>query len=77
MILGPHEIARRMEYQHRPWWVVWFGSHTRQYWAVASWVRGPHGMLAAATPEALEAAIAAFEAFHPKPRHGQAHAVGH
>ncbi|HEX6469149.1 MAG TPA: hypothetical protein VF069_08645 [Streptosporangiaceae bacterium] len=66
-----------MEYQRRPWWVVWFGRHTRQYWALASWVRTPDGMLTAATPEALDAAIAAFEMFHPKPRHAKTHALDH
>jgi hypothetical protein len=77
MLLGPREIARRIEYKNRPWWSVWYGRQTRLYWAVACWVRTPDAMLSAATPEALDAAIANFEAFHPKP--GQQHrlAVGH
>jgi hypothetical protein len=68
MLLGPHEIARRIEYEHRPGWVAWYGRHTRQYWAVATWVRTPHAMLGAATPDALDAAITTFEMLHPKPR---------
>jgi hypothetical protein len=66
MLLGPHEIARRIEYQRRPWWRVWYGEYTRQYWALASWT--PSGMIAAATPDALDAAITTFEMFNPKPR---------
>ena len=67
VLLGPHEIARRMEYKKRPWWLIWYGQQTRQFWAVASWVRAPDAMLSAATPEALNAAIAIFETLHPKP----------
>jgi hypothetical protein len=77
MLLGPHDIARRLEYQHRPGWVVWWGEHTRQYWALATWIHTPYGMLCAATPEALDAAIATFEMFHPQPHHQHAHALGH
>jgi hypothetical protein len=68
MLLGPHDIARRLEHQHRPGWVVWYGERTRQYWAMAVWVRTPRSLLGGATPEALDAAIATFEMFHPKPR---------
>jgi hypothetical protein len=68
MLLGPHDLARRIEHRHRPGWVVWYGRHTRQYWALASWVRTPHAMLAAATLDEIEAAIAGFELLHPKPR---------
>jgi hypothetical protein len=67
MLLGPHDIARRLEYQHSPGWLVWYGRHTRQYWALARWARTRDGFLTAATPEALDAAIAAFEMFHPRP----------
>lgn len=74
MLLGPDEIARRIQYRHRPGWVAWYGRHTRRYWAVASWVTGLGGMLSAVEPEALDAAIASFEMSHPKPGH---HAVGH
>jgi hypothetical protein len=76
MLLGPHEIARRIEYEKRPWWLVWYGRKTGQFWAVASWVRAPDAMLSAATPEALDTAIAAFENLHPKPNHQHRHAMG-
>jgi hypothetical protein len=74
MLLGPDEIARRIEYRHRPGWVAWYGHQTRCYWAVAAWVPGLTGMLSAADPNALEAAIATFERLHPKCGHL---AVGH
>jgi hypothetical protein len=67
MLLGPHDIARRLQYQHHPGWSVWYGAQTRQYWALASWVRTAHDMFGADTPEALDAAIATFESLHPKP----------
>jgi hypothetical protein len=67
MPLGPHGIARRLQHRHRPGWSIWYGRQTRQYWALASWARTSHGMFGAATPEALEAAIAIFETLHPKP----------
>ena len=76
MLLGPHEIARRLEYKKRPWWLVWYGQQTRQFWAVASWVRAPDAMLSAPTPEALDAAIATFEQHHPKPSQHHRHAMG-
>lgn len=69
MLLGPHEIARGIEWSHRPGWVVWYGEHTRQYWALACWVRASYAMLTAATPDALAAAMAVFEMFNPKPGH--------
>jgi hypothetical protein len=75
--LGPHEMARCIEYRHRPWWVVWYGRWTGQYWALPSWVSTSHGMLCAATPGALDAAIATFEMLYPKPSHDRAHAVDH
>jgi hypothetical protein len=56
-----------MEHKHRPWWRIWYGRHTGQYWAMASWVRTPYAMFGATTPEALDAAIATFETLHPKP----------
>jgi hypothetical protein len=74
MLFGPHEIARRFEYRHRPGWSVWYGAKTRQYWAVACWLR-PGGMLGADTSEALEAAIGAFEVLQPKPS-VRSHALG-
>jgi hypothetical protein len=70
VLLGPHEIAQRIQYQCAGWWVVWYGQHTRLYWAVPvpSWVPGSRAeMLWAATPEALEAAIKTFEMFNPRP----------
>jgi hypothetical protein len=73
MLLGPDEIARRIEYRHRPGWVAWYGHSTRRYWAVASWVAGLPGMLSAADADALDTAIASFEIVHPKLAH---HAVG-
>ena len=75
MLLGPHDIARRLEYQHRPGWSIWYGKQTRQYWAVACWERTAGAMFAAATPEALDAAITTFEVLHPKPRR-RTHAMG-
>jgi hypothetical protein len=74
MLLGPHDIAQRIEYQHRPGWSVWYGRKTKLYWALACWVRTPGGMFSAATPEALDAAIATFETLHPKPGR-RSHAV--
>jgi hypothetical protein len=67
MPLGPDEIARRIAYRHRPGWVAWYGHQTRCYWALASWVPGLDGMLSAADPNALDAAITRFEMRHPKP----------
>ncbi|HEU5155546.1 MAG TPA: hypothetical protein VFU43_00995 [Streptosporangiaceae bacterium] len=67
MLLSPDDIARRIQYTRRPGWLVWHGRHTRHYWALALWTRGPVGMIGAATPDALEAAIATFELLHPKP----------
>jgi hypothetical protein len=67
MLAGPHEIARQFGAKHRPWWLIWYGEQTRQYWALAAWVRTPHAMFGAATPDALDAAIATFETLHPRP----------
>lgn len=67
MLLGPKEIALRIEYEHRPGWLVWYGDQTHQYWAMATWVRTPRAMLGADTPDALDAAITTFEMRHPKP----------
>jgi hypothetical protein len=77
MLLGPDEIAQRIQHRHRPDWMVWFGRSTRHYWALAAWVRTPDGMLGAATPDALEVAITTFERLHPKPTLQHAHAVDH
>jgi hypothetical protein len=74
MLLGPHDIARRLQYRHRPGWSVWYGGRTRQYWALACWVRPAGALFAADTPEALDAAIATFETLHPKPKQ-RSHAV--
>jgi hypothetical protein len=68
-------MARRIEYRLRPWWVVWYGTHTRQYWAMAAWVSGMHGMLSAPGPNALYAAITAFEMLYPKPGERHTHAL--
>jgi hypothetical protein len=68
MLLGPAEIALRIQYQHRPGWLVWYGNYTKQYWALASWVLDARAILDAATPDALEAGITAFERLHPKHR---------
>jgi hypothetical protein len=38
MLLGPDEIARRIQQRHRPGWAVWYGRATGHYWALASWV---------------------------------------
>jgi hypothetical protein len=40
---------------------------TRQFWAMAFWVRTPHAMFGATTPDALDAAIATFETLYPRP----------
>jgi hypothetical protein len=67
MLVDPHEIARRIGDKHRPWWLIWYGDHTRQFWAMPSWVRTPHAILSATTPDGLDAAIAVFESLHPRP----------
>ena len=69
MLLGPDEIAQRIQYQHRPGWQVWYGRATRQFWAMALWVPGPNALLGAAAPGAIEAAMATFERLYPK--HGR------
>jgi hypothetical protein len=75
MSLDPDDIARRLQHRHWPGWSVWHGRATRHYWALASWVPGLAGMLSAATPDALDAAIAIFVGLHPKPAHWYVHAV--
>jgi hypothetical protein len=77
MLLGPAEIARRIQHQHRPGWLVWHGKYTGHYWALARWAPTPHGLLGAATPDELDAAIATFELLHPKPAQPHAHALAH
>jgi hypothetical protein len=47
-------VARWIQHRHRPWWHVWYGRATRQYWAMPAWAPGPYGLLAATTPEALD-----------------------
>lgn len=76
MLLGPKEIAQSIEHKHRPWWSVWYGEHTQKFWAVATWVHTPQAMLDAATPDALDAAIATFEVLHPKPARQHRHVLG-
>jgi hypothetical protein len=77
MLLGPDEIARRIQHRHRPGWAVWYGRATGYYWALASWVPTLDGMVSAAAPEALDAAIAAVEMLHSKPANRCAHALDH
>ena len=60
MLLGPHETARRLEDRHQPGWSVWYGTQTRQYWAVACWVRAAGAMFGASSPP-------------PSPRESAAH----
>lgn len=69
MLPGPDDVARWIQRRHRPWWHVWYGRATREYWAMPAWAPDRHGLLAATTPEALDAAIATFEAHHPRPAH--------
>lgn len=64
-----------MQYQRWPWWRVWYGHHTNEYWALARWVRVSL-LLSAASPAALDAAIVAFETRYPKPAQEGAHGVG-
>ncbi len=77
MLLGPHEVAGRLDHQRRPWWRVWYGEATGRYWALAAWVETPDAMFGATTPDGLDAAITTFEMFHPRPVHRHIHAVGH
>lgn len=74
MLPSPHEIARQIQHHHRPGWLVWFGPYTKQYWALARWVRASH-MLSASTPDELVTAITAFETHHPKPVQQSTHVV--
>jgi hypothetical protein len=75
MLLGPDEIAWRIQHQHQPGWVVWYGKATGLYWALASWVPTLDGFVGAPAPETLDAAIATVEMLHPKPAHHHAHAL--
>jgi hypothetical protein len=77
MLLGPEEIARRIQHRHQPGWLVWHGRYTGHYWALARWAPTPHCLLSAATPDELDTAIATFELLHPKPVHPHAHALSH
>jgi hypothetical protein len=65
--VDPHRIADAIWRERRPCWVVWFGSYTRRYWAIAAWVRGPSGVIEQPTPAALVAAMNNFETIYPKP----------
>jgi hypothetical protein len=65
-VVGPDEVAWRLQCRRRGW-VVWFGRHTCRYWALAYWARTTGSLLEAATPDALDAAIASFELLHRKP----------
>jgi hypothetical protein len=68
MLLRSDDIALGIAHRHRPWWTVWYGRHTRQYWAMPRWLAPTRARLIdESTPEALEAAIANFETFNPKP----------
>ena len=67
MLVGPDDMARQIQHRHQPGWLVWYGRRTGQYWALAAWTRAQREMLGAATPGALDAAMTAFEALHPKP----------
>jgi hypothetical protein len=77
VLLDPEEIAQRIQCQHRPGWLVWHGKYTGRYWAMARWAPTPYGLLDAATPDELDAAIATFELLQPKPAHPHAHALSH
>ncbi|HEU5159203.1 MAG TPA: hypothetical protein VFU43_19560 [Streptosporangiaceae bacterium] len=77
MLLGPDEMARRIQHRHSPGWLVWHGKYTGHYWALANWAPGPYALLSAATPDALDAAIATFELLHPKPAPRRPHALAH
>ncbi len=51
-VAAGRELARRL-----PWWTVWYGEHTRRFWAVprVGWLSAaPH--IEAATPQELERA---------------------
>ncbi|HEU5159525.1 MAG TPA: hypothetical protein VFU43_21185 [Streptosporangiaceae bacterium] len=74
---SPQDMARHLQHRHRAWWLIWYGAQTRQYWALALWVHTPYALLSAATPEALDAAIATFHSLHPNTRPQYAHAVDH
>jgi hypothetical protein len=65
--MTPLEVARQIERDRRPWWIVWYGRYTGRDWAMALWVPGPVGVLEAPTPGVLVAAITNFDMLHPKP----------
>jgi hypothetical protein len=77
MLIGPDEIVQRIQHQHRPGWLVWYGRATKQYWALASWVHASHAMIGAASPDAIAAAMVTFEMLHPKHGQQRSRAVGH
>jgi hypothetical protein len=54
-------------WKSRPWWVVWWGEHTRNFWAIAVWVHGPDSVISARTPDALLAAMHNVETIYAKP----------
>ena len=66
MLFGPDEIAQRIQYRHRPGWLVWYGRATKQYWALASWVHGSQAMLGAPAPEVIDRAMTTFETIYPR-----------
>jgi hypothetical protein len=76
MLLGPAEIALRIQYQHYPGWLVWYGKSTKWYWALACWVLDAPAMVGAATPAELDTVITIFEMLHPKHRERLNRAVG-
>ena len=55
----------------RPWWVVWWGEHTRYFWAIAAWVHGPDSLISERTPDALLAAMHNFEMIYARPQGNQ------
>jgi hypothetical protein len=61
-----HKIADAI-WKSRPWWVVWWGEHTRRFWAIAAWMHGPVSVIAERTPDALLATMHNFETIFPKP----------
>jgi hypothetical protein len=63
------EIADRIWRQRHSHWVVWWGEHSQHFWAIATWVRGPAGVIQQKTPDALVAAMNHIEMIYPKPEH--------
>jgi hypothetical protein len=66
MLFSPDDIALRIQYEHRPGWLVWYGRETRQYWAMPLWIH-TSGLLNNAVPDLLDAAMRTFETFYPRP----------